>query len=361
MVKQNAKYQVIASELKEKIRGKKYEINETIPSEKQLQEYYQVSRHTVREAISLLVNEGYLRREKGSGTYVSEEYTLIDEKKNERTVGVITTYISNYIFPSIIRGIEKELNKENISVLISSTNNDIDLERKALEMMINKEVDGLIIEPTSSNRYNPNLNYYLKLNELGIPFVMINAYYEELSSSKLIADDIEAGYIATNYLLDNGHKDILLIAKHDDIQGKNRLKGFIKAYQERKLSFDNNKIITYTTKSKEKVMKQLEKYDFDSITGIVCYNDEIAIEVLDILKSKKYSVPQDISIVSHDDSFLSTTGEVALTSVSHPKEKLGEDAASTIINALENPDKEIEDTIYAPTLIKRDSVKEIKN
>lgn len=67
-----------------------------------------------------------------------------------KTIGVITTYISDYIFPSIIRGIESRLNEENYSLLLASTNNDVEQEKKALEMMLSFGVDGLIVEPTKA-------------------------------------------------------------------------------------------------------------------------------------------------------------------------------------------------------------------
>ena len=69
---------------------------------------------------------------------------------SKKTIGVITTYISDYIFPSIIRGIERRLNEDNYSLLLASTNNDVAQEKKALEMMLSYGVDGLIVEPTKA-------------------------------------------------------------------------------------------------------------------------------------------------------------------------------------------------------------------
>src|SRR5699024_9349225 len=145
------KYLYIANELKEKIKDGEYKFGETIPSENELTQLYDVSRHTIREAISILVKEDFVRKEKGSGTYVS-----FDPSNNQFAngkpliIGVITTYMSDYIFPSIIRGIERELNNENISLLISSTHNNYSDEKNAIRKMMNNEVDGLIIEPTKS-------------------------------------------------------------------------------------------------------------------------------------------------------------------------------------------------------------------
>lgn len=92
--------------MKKKIKDGEYNYEETIPSESELTQLYNVSRHTIREVISLLAKEGVVRKERGSGTYVSY---YINKYTNEKTliIGVITTYMSDYIFPSIIRGIEE--------------------------------------------------------------------------------------------------------------------------------------------------------------------------------------------------------------------------------------------------------------
>lgn len=125
------KYQVIIEDIKSNILSGIYGVGEQIPTESALQDKYQVSRQTVRKAILELSNEGFLRSEKGSGTYVSGQYRSKSAgNSNKKTIGVITTYISDYIFPSIIRGIEGRLNEDNYSLLLASTNNDVAQEKK---------------------------------------------------------------------------------------------------------------------------------------------------------------------------------------------------------------------------------------
>src|SRR5690625_585983 len=249
-MKPKYQYQVIIDDIKSKILSGEYNVLEKIPTEFALQEMYNVSRHTVRKAILELANEGFLRSEKGSGTYVSNDYQSRAGNPGNKTIGVITTYISDYIFPSIIRGIEGKLNEQNYSLLLASTNNDVDQEKKALEMMLSYGVDGLIIEPTKSNLFNPNIAYYLSFKEQDIPFIMINAYYEELDVPYLCLDDVQSSYLATNELISKGHKQIGLISKKDDLQGKFRMKGYIKALGEAKLAFQPEFIFSYDTESR---------------------------------------------------------------------------------------------------------------
>lgn len=358
------KYQLIAADIKKKILSGTYAFNTTIPPELQLQKNFSVSRYTVREAIALLVNEGYLRKEKGSGTYVDDQYkqAAVNIGVNQlKTIGVITTYLSDYIFPSIIRGIEKTLSSQGYSLLLASTNNDYRQEKECLEKMIDHGVQGLIVEPTKSNQYNPNLAMYVNLREQKIPLVMINAAYEELNVPSICVDDVKGGYLATEYLIKNNHKQLLFITKIDDLQGKYRMKGFIKACEKYDIHFSSDDVITYTTETRKRVITEsLHRLrQRKEITGIVCYNDQIANRLITEMIKQGAEIPIDFSIIGNDDSSLSENGKVQLTTLKHPKEQLGIDAANWVLQTIENGRPE-NSVLYSPILVERNSVRAIK-
>ncbi|MDT2523213.1 GntR family transcriptional regulator [Enterococcus raffinosus] len=354
-----SKYQTIADELKSRILSGEYKENTAIPPELQLQKDYQVSRHTIRQAIALLVNEGFLRKEKGSGTYVDIKYKQENKapSNNHKTIGVVTTYLSDYIFPSIIRGIEKTLREKGYSLLLASTNNDFQQEKQCIEKMITQGVEGLIVEPTKSNQYNPNLALYVRLREQGIPMVMINAVYEEISAPFICVDDVESGFLATDYLIKNNHKKLLLVTKIDDLQGKYRMKGFIKACEKSGIQFSPEDIITFETETRKTIFDQVQARlkEEPQITGLVCYNDQVASSLIDRLSANGLQIPQELSVIGNDNSALSKIGNVKLTTLNHPREQMGQDSANWIIEAIEEG-REPENILYEPTLIERDSV-----
>lgn len=140
-----AKYIKIKDDIIESINNGVYKENDKLPSESELTEKYDVSRHTIRAALTLLEFEKVIVKEQGLGSFVRKKST-----NNIKTVGVITTYLSEYIFPTINRGIEKVLSENGFSMLLASTNNNIEMERRAIEMMLEKGVGGLIVEPTKS-------------------------------------------------------------------------------------------------------------------------------------------------------------------------------------------------------------------
>lgn len=353
-----AKYQQIARDIQEKIVIQHYPPGSMIPSEAKLQEVYQVSRHTIRQAISLLISDGYLRSEKGSGTYVLDRKQTPPTTRT-KTIGVITTYLSDYIFPSIIRGIEDTLRQNGYSLLLSSTNNDIIQEEICIKNMMDQGVDGLIVEPTKSNQYNPNVSYYSMLQENNTPILFLNSTYDLLDTPYASLDDVEAGYMATTHMLQKGHTNIGLIVKMDDAQGKLRMKGYIKAHEKVKRSFDASQIIPFTTQNKLEVIEHVVAR-IDQISqaprAYVCYNDEIATLLIQKLAQKGIRVPEDISVVGHDNSYLSIASNV--TTIAHPQEKLGQLVATQMIDTIEK-NKPLHTTLYPATLIERDSVKQL--
>lgn len=358
------KYQVIIDDIKSKILSGEYSVDEQIPTELALQDKYNVSRHTIRKAILDLANEGFLRSEKGSGTYVSNQYRLnAGGKSNRKTIGVITTYISDYIFPSIIRGIEGRLNEDSYSLLLASTNNDVEQEKKALEMMLAFGVDGLIIEPTKSNLYNPNIAYYLSFKEQDIPFIMINAFYEELDVPFLCLDDVQSSYLATKELISKGHTQIGLISKMDDLQGKYRMKGYIKAFGEAKLRFQPDQVLTFVTETKADLYTNLKKFlseNRDELTALVCYNDEVGLEAVNVCRQLNISVPGELSIIGQDNSYIARNSNIKLTTLTHPQEQMGRDAAEWVIKKLQGKKDLQNENYYQPVLIEGETVKELE-
>lgn len=358
------KYQVIIDDIKSKILSGDFNVGEQIPTESALQEKYKFSRHTVRKAILELANEGFLRSEKGSGTYVSNQYqSKSSGNSNNKTIGVITTYISDYIFPSIIRGIEGRLNEENYSLLLASTNNDVEQEKKALEMMLSFGVDGLIIEPTKSNLYNPNIAYYLSFKEQDVPFIMINAYYEELDVPFFCLNDVQSSYLATNELISKGHTQIGLIAKMDDLQGKYRMKGYIKALGEAKLRFQPEQVLSFITETRQDLNTNLKVFlneNIDKLTAIVCYNDEVGLEVVNVCRQLDISIPDKLSIIGQDNSYIAKNASIKLTTLTHPQEQMGRDAADWVIKKLQGKKDLPNETYYQPVLIEGETVKELE-
>ena len=106
---------------------------------------------------------------------------------------------------------------------------------------------------------------------------------------------------------------------------------------------------------------EIEEHLFRRIkgcTGIVCYNDEVAVEVIDLALKRNIKIPQDLSIISIDDSELAQMSKVPFTSYSHPKEILGEKTAQNLLQMIENPAFD-GNYLFESQAVVRDSIRQI--
>lgn len=361
--KATPKYRQVKQEILSWIHAGSLKTGDLMLSENEVAERFGVSRQTVRQAFGELEGEGWLKRVQGKGTFISAPDASAGGAP-VKTVGIITTYISDYIFPHIVRGAEAALRSKGYRLLLSSTDNDKERERESLEMMLNQPLDGLIIEPTRSAEGNPNLSYYLSLEYRSIPYVMINERYPELDAPCLKADDTAGGYAAAKHLLELGHRRIAGFFKMDDLQGVNRLKGFMQAHRERGVSIQPELVVHYATEEKrikprEAALRMLEQPGTERPTALVCYNDELAVEMLEVIRQAGLSVPDEVSVVGFDDSTLATATETKLTTLTHPKTDMGSDAVELLIGMIEGNRRKPEGKLYVPKLVVRTSTRKL--
>ena len=336
-LKKESKYLKLFEAIKAEIACGEYPGGTKIPGENELSEKYNMSRQTVRQSLSLLEQEGLVKRRQGSGTYVTKQMA---RKKKTWNVGVVATYISEYIFPSILRGIQDELSQAGFSTIVSATQNRVDSERRILTDCLTRPIDGLIIEATKSALPNPNIKLYEELKNKGIPVVFFNGYYPVMKNdcTYVIMNDKSGGYKAVSHLIDRGHKKIGGIFKSDDIQGMDRYAGYLNCLSENGLSMQDQWVIWFNSENRAHMMEDESGWIIESLkdcTAIVCYNDEIAVKLINAFSSKGYNIPEDKAIVSFDNSLFSEVSLVPITSMDHPKEVLGSVAARKLVSMIE--------------------------
>lgn len=358
------KYKIVIEEIKSWLFEEQFLPHQKLPTETQLMDRFSVSRHTIRRAIGDLEVENYLYRIQGGGIYAADWKEKQTNQTPTKTIAVLTTHIADYIFPNIIVGIEKVLSEHSFSLLLASTHNDPLVERKSLENLLSQPIEGMIVEPTKSSHPSQNIGIYKNMKNNHIPCLMINSAYQDSDFPRITMDDFKGGYMATEHLLELGHVEILGIFKTDDQQGVKRMNGFISAYQQNPSVSSIGQFITFQTNEEKKelperiraVLKQANKP-----TGIFCYNDQVAVQVISIAKELGIDVPNELSIVGYDDSPIASILDVKLTTIRHPQEQMGIDAGRMILKLIESGTSDVAQSIlYEPELITRQSTKEIK-
>ncbi len=357
---ENLKYMELYQWLREQITQGKLGPGSKVYSELTLAQMFNISRQTVRQAIALLVKDGLVSRLRGSGTYVtakSEKFI----RRNTKTIGVVMTYVDDYIFPSIISGINGCLSDAGYTMNLHITYNKRCNEEKILRIILESQLDGLIIEPTKSSMVNTNQGLYEQLS-CKLPCIFVNCYYPGLKLPYVMPDNTESVRRLTNYLIERGHRRIAGIFKVDDEQGNLRFSGYAQALQENGLVVDDTLLSWYQTedfdyvfegRSGKNILERLK-----NCTAVVCYNDQIAVRLIPFLHANGIRVPEDLSVVGFDDAH-STWSEVPLTTMAHPKEAVGRRAARNLLALIEDPSFDATH-IFPPKLVERQSVRDLR-
>ena len=349
----------LVEDLKRQIMSGEIRPGDKISSENVLAKEYDISRQTVRKAIDILRNEGFLYAEHGRGTFCSD---MIKQEGNSGNIAVVMTYLSDYIFPYIIRGIDEVLEKEEYSILLKSTHNYRKVEAKCLEELVKKNIDGLIIEPSKSQIAFKNHDIFSMLERYRVPFVFVQGVYHGMDDKPyVLLDDEKGGYLITKHLIELGHKRIVGVFKADDRQGQNRHSGYVRALQEAGIWYDPSLVVWFHTEDMQSLPQEMiqEIVSKEQIDAVVSYNDRIAIQIINALEEVGVNIPEDISVTGFDDSEFAKNLKVPLTTIKHPQRKIGEAAAELLIKLMKGYAVE-DDKLHImmePELVIRDSTR----
>ncbi len=346
-----AKYLILAEQLRGAIDNGVYAVGEKLPTENELARTMNMSRQTVRQALSVLERKGLIERRQGSGTTVR---TSRIPRTRTGTIAVITTYIGEYIFPEMLRGIDSVLSKNSASPLLYATYNRLDNEQRILRDIVRKDVDGLIVEGTKTALPNPNVHLYRQLYNAGLPIVFVHGFYPEFREYvHVVADDHAGGMQAVKYLHAKGRKNICGIFKSDDMQGLHRYSGFIEQLQKSKLLINDDRILWYSTESREQTIAAGLLRIIEGCDALVCYNDEVALQVIELLGKANIQVPKRLAVISFDNSSYSELSPIKITSFANNEFLLGQLAAEKLMSLLSGAK---ETSVVSPwELIEKDS------
>ncbi|MBR5460744.1 MAG: substrate-binding domain-containing protein [Clostridia bacterium] len=348
MIKRNSSvplYVQLADTIRGQIKTGQIKVGDMLPSENEMIKLYGVARLTVREALSVLVNEGLLEKRHGKGTFCRSSLNL-----KKIRVDIFLNLAEVDFIPYYLRSICEVLESENVNVVMADTKNDADVIAGLIENAMLDKTDGIIFQPSNRSENAPD-NLVSTLSRLvahGIPYVMIDTFYKNLPESYVVMDEFQAGRISADYFKSLGIKKACAVTYLERTDSKERLDGFFSSFGE------STFFLEYTESFAESLSALIKKH---SIDGIFCFNDGVAKKCYDILAPLNVRIPDDVSIISVDDTVIASTLSPALTSVIHPKENLGRDAARAILSMIS---KELEwpyKKVFQPSLAIRKSTK----
>lgn len=323
-------YLQIAEELRQKIRSGEIRGGDKLPSESEMTAAYGVGHLTVRNALKKLVEEGYLEKAQGKGTFCRS--TAPGQIRN---VEVILDMENVYFVPYYVRGISSVLQEHNCKFLINSSGSNPAEICDLLERILQEDPAGVILQMMPTNlteetraRLERNLQSFLRRR---IPLIMIDSHLDGDGYSYCIVDEAGGGARAAEHLSAYGHKRCAVVYHTDFCDAVKRYEGFAAAAGQFAME---PPVPILSDHDLEKNLPDLIKKR--QITGIFCYNDAVAQQCIQCLRAEGFDIPGDVSVIGFDDSYLAPATEPPLTTISHPKEALGRHTAKALLRLMQD-------------------------
>lgn len=281
--------------------------------------------------------------------------SLVTKKSN--LIGVIVNDIGSTYVSSILRGVEEIGRMYKYDILLSSSYGDSEVEVKFAKLLLQKQVEGIIV---ISDTLNTKLLY--RLEESKIPYINVNRFYNVDEHYTVGVNHKDGTYQMTNYLVENGHKNIgLLYVRKDFDRTEEKIKedGYLEALEEHGLAKNTIGIEGIREKDVAEIMDKVEEKIRSGVTAFVTTQDELGIHLQNALLDRGYKIPEDVSVTGYGATEMTELTRPKLTSVKVPYYDIGAVAIRRILKEIKK--EESEDKVYLPArIVERDSVKKIK-
>ena len=281
--------------------------------------------------------------------------SLVTKKSN--LIGVIVNDIGSTYVSSILRGVEEIGRMYKYDILLCSSYGDSEVEVKFAKLLLQKQVEGIIV---ISDTLNTKLLY--RLEESKIPYINVNRFYNVDEHYTVGVNHKDGTYQMTNYLIENGHKNIgLLYVRKDFDRTEEKIKedGYLEALEEHGLAKNTIGIEGIREKDVAEIMDKVEEKIRSGVTAFVTTQDEIGIHLQNALLDRGYKIPEDVSVTGYGATEMTELTRPKLTSVKVPYYDIGAVAIRKILKEIKK--EESEDKVYLPArIVERDSVKKIK-
>ena len=275
------------------------------------------------------------------------------KQKSTFTVGVIVANILHSFSTHIIRAIENKFYENGFHIIVCNADDEPEKEKEYIEMLMAKQVDGIIIFPTSGN-----IDLYKRMKKSGFPLVFMDRTMSELEIDTVLLDNDKAAELAVNYFVESGYSRIAIVTTSiiRNISPRiERIQGYKNALGIQQIPVNAAYVKTADSDGISAALDEL----FELVAppeAILAGNDFVLMEVLKYIKNNNLSIPKDVAIIGIDDVPYASFFTPSITTVSQPIIEMANLAVQLLMKQIN--EKELgQPEVYRlqPTLIARDS------
>ena len=280
-------------------------------------------------------------------------------KNKTYTIGVLIPEIVHHFFSSVISGIEDIAYDKGYNVIVCQSNENYDREVINAQALISNRVDG-VLASISKNTFD--FEHYRNVINQGIPLVFFDRICPEINTDRVIINDEEGAFLATEHLIKIGCKNIAHFAAPSNLLiGQGRLAGYKRALKQYNVAFNADYVLHCDTSelSLEKTLPFIKSHP--EINGIFSVNDSTAITTMQIIQKMGKNVPKDIAIIGFGDGPNALITCPTLSTIEQKGYEIGMEAVKLLVYKIENETSadSFQTKVISPNLIVRESTRKM--
>jgi LacI family transcriptional regulator len=272
-------------------------------------------------------------------------------------IGLIVPDLVHPFFGEVAKALSGVLRTRGYSLMLSSSEDDPQLEQQEIDTLLNRQVDVLVVASVQNNG-----EFFRRIQQQPAPVVLIDRRFDGLATHFVGIDDVEAGRIATEHLLEVGCQRLAHIGGPDVSTAKGRLQGYLEVLARWNIPEQPGTVIR-----REHGDDAGERSGYDGMRlllelrprpdGVFCYNDPTAMGAMKAVVDAGLRVPEDIAVVGCGNVAYADFLRIPLTSVDQQSAEIGKRAAKLALSLLDNPPKQAKQYMLAPKLVERASTR----
>lgn len=256
------------------------------------------------------------------------------KQQKTNTVGVIVPEIKHKFFSEVISGIEDVAFKKGYVILVSQSNESFTREQQNVQAYLSNHVAGVI---ASISQETKSSTHFKSLVEHGVKLVFFDRVCDDLHVDKVVVDDYQGAFKATEHLLKKGYKRIAHVGGTPDIMiSQARYKGYCDALKKHAIPIDNELVVfsgfdeSDGIKGGEKLLKIKNRPQ-----AVFAVNDPVALGLYEILDKRGFSIPDDMAVVGFSNNPVAGFVSPGLTTINQPVYEIGNRAAELLFDQIE--------------------------
>ncbi len=272
--------------------------------------------------------------------------------KSTRTIGLIIPCIENPYFAMVSSVVIAEAKRMGYTIIIVDSTDDQSDEQDGIRSLVSRKVDGIIAVPCGSD---PST---LESISASTPVVLIDRYYEGSDLPYVCSDNYSGSYEAVNYLIANGHRDILCIQGNVHTSPTlHRVRGYVDAMRAAGLADRANVCGSSFSMDNGYLETKLALNSINAPTAIFALSNTILLGAIKAIRESGLRIPQDISVISFDYSTQLDFIEPAVTHISQPVTNIGTLAIKILMQEISDRSRKATQIKLPVELVIKDSVK----